>query len=213
MLLVMVLIIAGVVLAVWQPWRALGDGQAASARPAVTPTGGGSPTPTPSATPTQTPDAPAEEPADDPDDEPDETPTPDPSATIAVCGAGAMTVSAVTDKQSYASGEKPQLSIRLVNESDEECVINVGTAAQSFVVASGTDTWWRSTDCQKKPSDQIVKLEPGRVVESVSPLEWDRTRSSVDTCERDRPSAQPGYYNLTVTVGGIESDPRQFRLR
>lgn len=207
-LLVLLLIVAGVVLAVWQPWRASGEGPSPSARPATTPTADVSPVPTPSVT--QTPD---EEPEAEPEDDPEETPTPEPSPTLAVCGAGAVTVSAVTDKQSYAAGEKPKLSIHLVNEGDEECVINVGTAAQAFVVASGTDTWWRSTDCQKKPSDQIVKLEPGRVVESVSPLQWDRTRSSVDTCEGDRPSAQPGYYNLTVTVGGIESDPRQFRLR
>lgn len=203
----LLLVVVGVVLAVWQPWRAAGDTPAAATSPSPSPDGG-SPSPTPSGSPsaaaTPTPDATASE---------DPAPSPDPSATIAVCTSGDIVVTAITDKGSYGAGEKPQLSISLVNNGDVDCAMDVGTAAQTFTVASGTDTWWRSTDCQKEPSNQFVTLAPGRVVTSVEPLVWDRTRSAVGTCTSDRPQAQPGYYNLTVSIGGIESEPRQFELR
>jgi hypothetical protein len=208
--LVLLLLIAAVALSLWRPWEAWGQAGAAPAesqtpRPSATASGpeeSASPTPTPQQTPAE------ESPSPSPD------PSPDPSATLAVCTSGDISVSAVTDKESYGAGEKPQLSISIVNNGDTECVMNVGTAAQAFTIASGTDTWWRSTDCQKKPSDQMVTLEPGKTVKSVEPLIWDRTRSSVDTCDGDRPTARgDGYYNLTVTIGGIESEPRQFYLR
>jgi len=124
-----------------------------------------------------------------------------------------VTVTAVTDRDSYGGDQDPQLTIRLENEGDTACAMNVGTAAQAFTISSGTDVWWRSTDCQSEPSDQIVQLEPGQSVSSVEPLVWDRTRSSVSTCDGDRPRALAGYYNLVVTVGGIDSEERQFRLR
>ena len=206
-----VLIAAGVVLAVWQPWRAAGDSAAAPSSPttpttAVT-TGPASP---PAASETAGP-KPTESKPTEP--APTDSATPDASATIAVCSSGEVTVTAKTDKTSYGSDQKPKLSITLTNEGDQPCVMNVGTATQTFIIESGTDTWWRSTDCQSESSDQIVQVEPGASVSSVTPLTWDRTRSSVDTCSGDRSRALPGYYNLTVAIGGIDSEPAQFRLR
>ncbi len=205
----LLLIVAGVTLAVWQPWRAAGDTTAAPrpTAPAPQPTTSETdpPTPTPSSSPSQSPvgepteSAPAE--------------TPEPSATLTMCTAGDVTVSAITDKGVYRAGEKPKLSIRVVNDGDDDCVMDVGTATQSFVIVSGPDTWWRSTDCQKASNEQRVTLEPGRAVTSVTPLEWDRTRSSADTCAGDRPPAGAGWYNLIVEIGGIESEARQFELR
>ena len=94
------------------------------------------------------------------------------------------------------------------------CLINVGTATQSFVITSGSDTWWRSTDCQSESSDQVVQLAPGQTVSSVTPLTWDRTRSSVDTCASARPQAPAGYFHLSVSIGGIEAaDTKVFQLR
>ncbi len=212
LLIVLLLVAAGVALAVWQPWRALADVFAAPTAPASTPPADPSADASPASTqsPAGSETAAAETPAA-------ETPTavaasPSPSATYAVCSSGDIAVTAVMDQNSYGAGEQPQLSMTLVNEGDEACIMNVGTATQSFVIESGTDTWWRSTDCQSEPSDHIVQLEAGQSVSSVTPITWDRTRSSVDTCEGDRAAARPGYYNLVVSIGGIESDPRQFRL-
>ncbi|MDE0545194.1 hypothetical protein [Microbacterium sp. C7(2022)] len=136
--------------------------------------------------------------------------TPDASATPTVtpCLESNITVVPLTDKTSYGSGENPQLSIRLTNDGETDCSLNVGTSAQKFEITSGSDTWWRSTDCQSEPSDMVVMLAAGQTVESAAPLEWDRTRSSVSTCDDEsRPRAPGGgaTYNLTVEIGGIPS--------
>lgn len=121
---------------------------------------------------------------------------------------------AVTDRESYGAGELPKLSITLSNDTDTPCLINVGTATQAFVISSGSDTWWRSTDCQSESSDQVVQLAAGQTVSSITPLEWDRTRSAVDTCATARPQARAGYFHLSVSIGGIEAaDTRAFELR
>jgi hypothetical protein len=117
-------------------------------------------------------------------------------------------VEAVADQPTYASGQNPQLSIRLTNNGTTDCTLNVGTSAQVFTITSGSDTWWRSTDCQSEPSDMVVLLAAGQTVASAAPLTWDRTRSSVDTCaDPDRPRAPGGgaSYHLAVEIGGIAS--------
>ncbi|WP_200936139.1 hypothetical protein [Microbacterium sp. Leaf151] len=135
------------------------------------------------------------------------TPTPSVPAGPIECTAANITVEALSDKAEYAQGENPQLSIRLSNASATPCVLNVGTSAQSFTVTSGTDVWWRSTDCQSEPSDMEVTLAAGQVVTSSAPLTWDRTRSSVSSCDGERPYAPGGgaTYHLSVSIGGIPS--------
>lgn len=207
--LLVLVVAAAIVLAVWQPWRG-----AAKA--------GASPTPGATAT-TPPPTSATPEASETPPQTPVETPVapaPDPSASttepaIATCTTADITVQAVTDKDSYGAGELPQLSITMSNTSAKPCLMNVGTTTQAFVIMSGPDTWWRSTDCQTEPSDQVVQLTAGQTVTSVTPLTWDRTRSSVDTCDStSRPQARAGYYNLQVSIGGIQgADTKQFRLR
>ena len=139
-----------------------------------------------------------------------------PGASAVACTANDVTVRAVTDKSSYASGEDPKLSIELINESDHPCTLNVGTSAQVFTITSGSDTWWRSTDCQTEPSDMVVVLDAGQKVSSAEPITWDRTRSSVATCQaKNRPHAAGGgaTYHLAVQIGGIDSiDDAVFQL-
>lgn len=203
LLLVLLAIAVGVVLAVWRPWTG-----ATVPTPTQRPTSATSAPATPSSSPTPSPASPAS-PAAEPSPSPDDT---DPA--IAACSTGDISVLAVTDLDSYGSGERPKLSITLSNKSDTPCLINVGTTTQSFVITSGSDTWWRSTDCQSESSDQVVQLAAGQTVSSVTPLEWDRTRSSVDTCGGARQSALSGYYQLSVSIGGIESaDTKMFELR
>ena len=95
--------------------------------------------------------------------------------------------------------------------------MDVGTATQSFVVSSGNETYWRSTDCQTNSASQIVLLESGKTVSSAEPVEWDRTRSATDTCQADdRPKASAGgaSYHLNVSIGGVDSlGSAQFILR
>ncbi len=203
LLLVVLAVVAAVVLAFWRPWEVANDGTpsaSASGSPATDAATDASATPSAPATP----DAASETPAEvDPE-----------ASDLSSCSAASTTVAAMTDKETYGPGEQPQLSISLTNTSDEACLLNVGTATQAFTITSGADTWWRSTDCQSEPSDQVVQIDPGQSVSSVTPIVWDRTRSSVDTCDSDRPSAPAGYFNLSVEIGGLSAQQdRQFVLQ
>lgn len=194
MLLVVVLVIAATIWAVIaQPWNAI-----LAAIPTPTPSGSSATAlPSPSVT-TATPGA-----------TPVPTATPDATAapTAQPCVASELSVVGVTDKEAYAAGESPQLSISLTNLSAADCTLNVGTTTQSFTVSSGEDVWWRSTDCQTEPSDMIVLLSAGQTVTSAVPVAWDRTRSSVESCQDpNRPRAPGGAtFRLSVEIGGIAS--------
>ncbi|WP_411721761.1 hypothetical protein [Mycetocola sp.] len=142
------------------------------------------------------------------------TPTPTPGAATE-CDEGDVVVEALTDKDTYAAGELPQLSLRIANTSDAACGVNVGTAAQVFTVTSGDDIYWTSTDCQVEPADAVVTLEAGQVVASTAPVQWDRTRSTPSTCEGERPAAPAAgaSYHLSTSVDGFESEEsKQFIL-
>ncbi|WP_210507660.1 hypothetical protein [Naasia sp. SYSU D00057] len=169
--------------------------------------------PSPSPSPAAEESAPAATPA------PDEA-TEDPAASgaVAPCTAGQVQVIAVTDKTTYAEGESPQLSWTISNTGAAPCSLNVGTNAQVFTITSGSDTVWTSTDCQAEGQDVEYTLETaasGAEPTPVSPLQWDRERSTPDTCDGNRPQVTGGgaSYHLTVSVGGFESaDSAQFIL-
>lgn len=198
--LLLVLVLAavggGVWLAIAQPWA---DPAPAATSSDPTPTSDAG-TPTPSAEPTA--DA-----------------SPDPSETpgIVACTAADVAVAAVTDADTYPAGVLPQLSISLTNTSAKDCTMNVGSKTQKLTVTSGTDVWWRSTDCQSEASDMIVTLEAGKSVTSATPVVWDRTRSTPKTCdEKNRPRAPGGgaSYHIAVSIGGFESEKaKQIILR
>jgi len=134
----------------------------------------------------------------------------------AACDPASITVEALTDKSSYNPGELPQLTLSVLNNGTNTCVINAGTAAQVFTITSGKDTYWTSTDCQTEPADADVTLKPGIAISSSVPIAWDRTRSAVDTCAASTRTAAPAggaSYFLNVTVDGIAAaSPKQILL-
>ena len=201
-----VLAIAGGVawLLIAQPWRSAATEVAASpsVTPSATPTSTGLPVVESDAPPT--PDADAGEGAGTVEDT-----APSPSATPEAqpCTDDTVTVEAVVSQESYSADENPAFSITLTNNGPD-CTLNVGTSAQSFTVTSGSDTWWRSTDCQSEPNDMVVLLQAGQSVTSAAPLTWDRTRSAVGTsgdATRQRAAGGGASYHLGVSIGGIAS--------
>ncbi|MFS0734178.1 hypothetical protein ABC304_02070 [Microbacterium sp. 1P10UB] len=217
LLLAVLVAVALVWVLVAQPWR--GSAQptgaavpAASASRSASPTEEPVPDEAPDATPTPT-STPADAAAS-------ASPAPSPSATATPapepCRASDVTVQARTDQDTYAAGQNPQLSITLTNNSAVGCTMNVGTTTQKFTVKSGEDVWWRSTDCQTEPSDMVVLIAPGQSVSSATPLVWDRTRSSVSSCDATDRQRAPGggaSYFLSVEIGGVAStDPAQMLL-
>jgi hypothetical protein len=178
---------------------------------------GADPTPAPTAsTSTPRPSTPPAAPDPTADASPDPTPASTADAGPVPCTAADVQVTAVTDHDTYSADQNPQLSISLTNRSAKDCTMNVGTSTQVFTITSGNDTWWRSTDCQQTPSDAIQAIKAGATITSSAPVVWDRTRSSVDTCEAaDRQRAPGGgaAYRLTVSIGGFQStNPLQFLL-
>ncbi|WEO76891.1 hypothetical protein BJQ94_16250 [Cryobacterium sp. SO2] len=149
--------------------------------------------------------------------------TPNPAATTdtgetaaAVCDPASVLVEAITDQSSYDAGDEPELSLSVTNTGTTPCDLNAGTSTQVFTITSGADVYWTSTDCQTDPLDAEVTLEPGVAVTTKTPLVWDRTRSSPETCEITDREAVPGEgasYYLSVSVGGVASaTPTQFLL-
>lgn len=160
------------------------------------------PTPTTSDSSTPSPDA-----SDSASDSPSAEPTTGETPGIVACQAKDVVVEALTDADSYQAGVLPQLSIRLTNNGKTDCTIDVGSSTQVFTVSSGDDVWWRSTDCQQNPSSMIATLAAGATVESKTPVAWDRTRSSVESCaSENRPHAPGGgaSYHVDVQIGGFE---------
>jgi hypothetical protein len=145
---------------------------------------------------------------------PDASPSGTPTARA--CAVGDIVVEPLTNQDTFTGDQNPQFSIKLTNNGPE-CTLNVGTSLQAFTVSSGEDVWWRSTDCQSQPSDMLVTLAEGQSVTSAEPLTWDRTRSSIDTCDnpdaRTKAPAGGASYHLSVEIGGIPStESKQFLL-
>jgi len=149
--------------------------------------------------------------------------TTDPAATApaddaapTACDPAVVSVEAITDEGSYDPGVEPELSLSVTNTGTTPCDLNAGTSTQVFTITSGADVYWTSTDCQTDPADAQVTLEPGVAVSTKTPVVWDRTRSSPETCEITDREAVPGEgasYYLSVSVGGVASaSPTQFLL-
>lgn len=165
------------------------------------------PAPTSSATPEDTPTPSTTPGAESPSPTPSGEATPSTPAIVA-CEAKDIEVTAVTDADTYPTGVTPQLSISLTNKSSTDCTIDVGSTTQVFTVSSGSDVWWRSTDCQENPSSMIATLAAGTTVTSKDPVTWDRTRSSVETCAAENRQRAPGggsSYHVAVSIGGFTS--------
>lgn len=121
------------------------------------------------------------------------------------CGTGELAVTPLTDGNSYAAGQSPLLALRIESRAEAACQADLGTAGMSFVITSGSDQIWRSTDCQENPDHRNVILQPGEALET-EPFAWDRTRSNPDSCDAERPQVVAGgaTYHLHVAIFGVQ---------
>lgn len=131
------------------------------------------------------------------------------------CEIDAVQIQAMTDKESYNGGEPVMMRFMIVNTGDIPCQMNVGTSQQDYVIASGGETVFRSSDCMSNRVDQLVTLEPDEPRETTA-IEWDRRYSDDGSCDEqlDRVPAEGARYTLTVVVAGVESQgTRDFVLQ
>jgi len=173
--------------------------------------GGATPAPTstdiPTVAPTTDPSLiPTVAPTTDPNN-----PTAGPIPTIAgapACSPAMLTVTAQTDKASYAAAEKPQLTMTVTNAGNTECQANLGTTQQVFQISSNNKIVWQSTDCQTGGADYMVTLQPKQSVTTTPAISWEREVSSPDTCtstSRAKVPAAGNTYYLTTFMGTSKS--------
>jgi hypothetical protein len=131
------------------------------------------------------------------------------------CKPADVTVEATTDAAAYAADQMPKLSLSVTNTGTVACKLNAGTSQQVFTITSGTEVYWKSTDCQAEKVDAEVLLQPGKTISSQTPIDWDRTRSDPATCQATRAPVPAGgaSYHLSVSVAGVQSaQTKQFIL-
>lgn len=138
------------------------------------------------------------------------------SAAAGTCDPSVVTLTPITDASTYASGVKPMLSMSITNAGAKACTLDVGTKAQVYVITSGADNIWNSSDCQQNPTSDVRTLEPGKAL-TTTPFAWDRARSSKDTCGATAPTPVTGggaSYHLQVKLGSLTSSgTKQFVLQ
>lgn len=145
--------------------------------------------------------------------------TPKPTQTVKPedlpgCKKSDLEVFAVVNANAFDPGVNPEISMTITNTGKKACVVDLGTKELSYEITSGSEVYWRSTDCQVEPTSSEGVLEPSKP-QAVAPLAWNRTRSAPDTCEGDRPVVPGGgaTYKLSATANGVTSEkPAPFIL-
>lgn len=120
----------------------------------------------------------------------------------------------MTDKTSYQPGEPVLVTMTVTNTGTAACLLNAGTDVMEFLITSGAEKYWSSKDCQTDAAPAEVRIEPAQAI-STAPLTWDRTRSTPETCDTERPAVPAGgaSYHLSVKLGDLEAaSSRQFML-
>ena len=139
------------------------------------------------------------------------TASPSPSATGNGCELNLVTVTAATDKPAYAAGENPVLTLKVTNGNKVPCQVNIGTSQMEFLVTSGSDRIFSSTDCQADATDLVKTIAPGQ--SETANFLWERNRS-VEGCKLidAKPGAGGAYYVFTARLADKTSPKAVFQL-
>lgn len=130
------------------------------------------------------------------------------------CAPSDITVTAATGRDSYAPDEAPLLIMEIEHVGSEECTVDLGTAQQEFSVSHNGREIFTTVQCdtgEEHPDIEhfAVEMGPGQVERAQ--LTWPRSDSAADCSEPTQ--LEPGQYDLVVSLGGITSDPAEFRLQ
>lgn len=135
---------------------------------------------------------------------------PSPEATEpATCEDSDIQLEASTDKTVYPPDVNPVLTMSVSNEGDEKCGINLGTSQMEFLITSGQDRIFSSTDCQVDAVDNLQVLKSGETEKAK--LTWERNRTAPD-CVPVESEPLPGTYMLVTKLGDLTSEEVSFRL-
>ncbi len=136
------------------------------------------------------------------------TATPTPSSG---CDLSQVSVTASTDKATYAPGENPLLSLKVTNDGSVPCDVNLGTSQMEFAIMSGADRIFSSRDCQAASEDLIKTIQPGKSETANFP--WERNRT-VEGCSpvAAKPGGGGATYVFTAKLGNKQSQKAVFQL-
>ena len=139
------------------------------------------------------------------------TPSATPSTTgpVTPCRARDLTVTASTDAATYPAGALPRLAAVVRNVSGQPCRLVTAPGRRVWTIVSGADQIWTSADCTVSGVKARKRLRPDRTI--VYGLVWNRHRSA-DGCPSDTPVADPGTYQLEVSVNGVDAAKVVFHL-
>jgi hypothetical protein len=142
---------------------------------------------------------------------PESTPSPAATPEGDGCEQNLVTVTAVTDKPAYAAGENPLLTLKVTNGNRVPCQINIGTSQMEFLITSGSDRIFSSTDCQADATDLVKTIAPGQSETANFP--WQRNRTLQGCAPIDaKPGAGGAYYVFTARLAGKTSPKAVFQL-
>jgi hypothetical protein len=205
------------VLVIWFFWGTLsggGKGGGANAAQPNTPAAAGS---SPATTPSGTPAPVVTTVAPVVTSKPASVTVTSPAATTTVaapttpkCTSASIKVTLSADHTVYAAGVNPHFVLTVTNSGPVACRVDVGTTNRGFLVTSGTDRIWSSTDCTTT-SPNVATFKPKDTVAYAHT--WTRQRSSSAGCAAAGTSARPGTYKVVAHLGDLISSPAVFRLR
>lgn len=136
--------------------------------------------------------------------------SPSSSAPPKPCEASQLSLSAESDKTSYAVGEQPVLSILVKNDSTSACVQDLADPQIILRVYNGESRVWGSHDCKIEPGTDDRTLMPASSVR-VS-IVWSGLSSQPNNCS-NRQRAGAGTYTLYASLSGREGKAAQFTIR
>lgn len=148
--------------------------------------------------------------------------SPEPSAPGPVGDAGSggcppdtTRVAASTDEDEYEDDEEPVLTIEVKNTHSADCLIDVGTERQEFVIEHEGDTVWSSRYCESTDEDAeggsnplVFPAQSGKKTS----LDWPRVPVD-ESCRQTAEAFPAGQYELIVKLGDEESEPAPFTLK
>jgi len=142
-----------------------------------------------------------------PTSSPTSTPTSTASAGApAACTKDDLTVAASTDATTYPAGVLPHLAATIRTTGTTPC--RLSASALDWEIVSGSDTIYTTAGCP--PASRATFLVRPNHPAGLSRI-WDRHRS-VAGCATPGASADPGTYQLHVSVLGVRSGVAVFHL-
>lgn len=138
--------------------------------------------------------------------QPTTTTTPQPPR----CAADSTTAAASTDAVKYPAGAVPKLRVTIRTNRPAGCILAITPSTVVWSVYSGPDLVWTTAQCPAAAPTSTVEVQPSHPIARI--VGWDRRRSTTGCAAAGRLPAQPGTYQLFVTVLGDKVGPAVFHL-